>query len=87
MSSSEAIKLPDHLRDAAEARAVEAGFKSVHDYVCALVQADLGEELDAETEAKLLEGLATPAREWTRADIDARIRQFEERLARESGRS
>jgi hypothetical protein len=80
------ISIPDQLKDTAESRAREAGFDSLSDYLCALLMAEAGEPLDAETEAKLLEGLASPAREITRADWEEKMRQVERRLSAAQGR-
>ena len=66
------ITLPDELKDELERKAHAAGFTTVADYVCWLVQqpedadaeltpADLGYANQDELEAKLLASLASPA--------------------------
>lgn len=65
------ITLPDELRDELERKAHRAGFATVDEYVCWLVQdpkpegeevtpEDLGFANEAEMEAKLLAALASP---------------------------
>ena len=81
------LTLPEDMSERLRERASAAGHENVDDFVRAMLmeeleyERDIGEELDPETEAKLLEGLNTPAREWTRADIDERIRRYKERHA------
>lgn len=70
------IDLPDPLRAAAEARAVEAGFGTVDAYVASLIEADQAVRISAELEAELLAGLSGPARELTAADWDEKRRRL-----------
>jgi plasmid stability protein len=89
------LELPDDIRARLEARAAEAGFKSVEEHVAALIRADL----DADTredqdygapedlkirsaedlDAKLIQGMNSPAREMTEADWDEMERRLIER--------
>ena len=88
------IEIPEHLRAKAEARAAESGHASVEQYVQALVRSDLEGAVEDEDfgapdgltvrsrgdlEAKLLEGLDSPASEMTGADWDAIRRKITER--------
>jgi hypothetical protein len=82
------LSLPEDLKSLAEARAAESGHASLEDYVEALIRADTMTETEAgapsevtvrtreELEAKLLEGLQSPAAEMTPADWQEMRRQF-----------
>jgi hypothetical protein len=60
------LNLPEHLKAAAESRAVEAGYKSVDDYVASLIEADELAPISDATEAELLRSLESgPAVELT----------------------
>jgi len=73
------LELPDELSDRLGARAVEEGYGSVEAYVAGLIRDDV-EEVDfgvpdhlrvrsaSDLEAKLMEGLASPASEMTDGD-------------------
>jgi plasmid stability protein len=89
------LEVPEDIRSKLEARAAQAGRKSVEEHVAALIRADLDseehEDIDygapehlkvrtaEELEAKLIEGMASPAREMTAADWDEMERRFIER--------
>lgn len=74
------LTVSDNFKAAAEARAADEGFASVEAYLEALLEADARagasapEQLSASTReqavALVREGLASPAREMTQADLD-----------------
>ena len=72
------LNLPEHLKAAAEARAVAAGYESVDDYIASLIEADEVAPISDAMEAELLRGLASgPAVEITPqfiSDLRARAR-------------
>jgi hypothetical protein len=74
------ITLPEDVKASAEARARLAGYSDLSEYLAALLRTAPGVPIDAETEAKLLEGLDSAGRLVTRADWDEKIRRFEERM-------
>jgi hypothetical protein len=51
------LELPDALKQAAEARAIEGGYDSVDGYIASLIEADEVAPISSETEAELLKGL------------------------------
>jgi antitoxin ParD1/3/4 len=51
------INLDDSVQHLAEERAVEAGYKSIDEYLSSLIVNDAEQELDPETERQLLEGM------------------------------
>jgi hypothetical protein len=78
------ITIPDELKDRAEARAAEAGYASVDEYVAAVLRADADnrgtagapDHLNVRSREQLVslvrEGLASPAQLMTPADFDRR---------------
>jgi plasmid stability protein len=85
------LDLTDELRTRLQARAAETGHKSIEEHVAALIRADVDsndqdygapEHLMASNEnleAKLNEGLASPASEMSPADWDDMRRRFLQR--------
>ena len=71
------IPLPEDLKPLAESQATQGGYTTVSEYIRALILADAA--VDADTEAELLKGLASPAREVTAADWAEKRRRFEQR--------
>jgi hypothetical protein len=61
------ITLPEDLQRMAHTRASSIGYKTVADYVGALILADAGEPISAELEEHLLKALKTPSIEVTPA--------------------
>ena len=92
--------LPDDVASRLKDRAAESGHPNPEDYVEALIRADLEvdeeHEVDGprhlsvgsrqELEAKLVEGLESPASEITAADWAEMRRRFAERQAGRGGR-
>lgn len=72
------LNLPEHLKTAAEERAVAAGYGSVDNYIASLIEADEIAPISDATEAELLKGLDSgPAVEITPqfiADLKRRVR-------------
>ena len=61
------LKLPDHLKAAAETQAAAAGCRSVDDYIASLIEADELPSISGELEAQLLAGIDSgPAIDITR---------------------
>jgi len=87
------LDLPEELQSKLKARAEESGHASVEEHIAALIRADIDEPTgdqapdsvavrsDADLEAKLLEGLQSPASEMTSRDWDEMRQRF---LARHS---
>jgi plasmid stability protein len=84
------LDLPDELRSKLQARAAETGHGSIEEHVAALIRADVTADKDygapghllgsrENLEAKLNEGLASPASEMTVADWDDMRRRFLQR--------
>jgi len=73
------IPLPEDLKPLAESQATQGGYTTVSEYIRALILADADAAVDADTEAELLKGLASPAREVTAADWAEKRRRFEQR--------
>jgi hypothetical protein len=65
------ISLPQDLKELAEAEAARAG-NSLDEYVARLILSQADRSIDAETEAELLKGLRSPAREFSAAEFEAR---------------
>jgi antitoxin ParD1/3/4 len=81
------ISLPETLRNFVEERVAEGTFASASDYVRALIRDDRSRRAQANLEAKLLEGLASPLEEatddyWKRLEADARARISKRKRAR-----
>ncbi|MDB5323007.1 MAG: Addiction module antitoxin [Phycisphaerales bacterium] len=92
------LDLPDDLRSKLQVRADETGHGSIEEHIAALIRADVGQSNLANEdhgapehltirsrenlEAKLVEGLQSPAAEMTPADWDDMRRRF---LDRHSG--
>ena len=85
------LDLPDDLQSKLKVRAEESGHASVEEHIAALIRADLDEPTagkapdsvtvrsDADLEAKLLEGLQSPASEMTPRDWDEMRKRFLDR--------
>lgn len=65
------ISLPQDVKELAEAEAARSGH-SLDEYVARLILSQVDQPIDAETEAALLKGLNSPAREFSPADFQAR---------------
>lgn len=70
------VNLSDKLEAVAHARAAERGYASVDEYLAELIEADGAVAVSERLEAEILAGLASPAREMTRADWDEMRRRF-----------
>jgi antitoxin ParD1/3/4 len=73
------ISLPETLREYVDERVAEGSFANASDYVRSLIREDRKRRAQANLEAKLLEGLASPLEEasdeyWERLEADARKR-------------
>jgi antitoxin ParD1/3/4 len=68
MMSTVELKLPDSLKEFLEGEVAAKGYKSASQYLAALLRALQRRRAWDNLEALALEGLATPAREMTRAD-------------------
>ncbi|HYE17572.1 MAG TPA: hypothetical protein VEA69_03955 [Tepidisphaeraceae bacterium] len=79
------VSLPENIKATAEARARAAGFSDLGAYFAALIESGAGQPIDAATEAALVEGLAQPGREYTRAMWDEKVRRFEQRMRERGG--
>jgi antitoxin ParD1/3/4 len=83
------LDLPEDLRSKLQARANETGHASIEEHVAALIRADLQADYGApdplkvrsqdDLEARLLEGLQSPASEMTDADWDDMRQRFQAR--------
>jgi hypothetical protein len=51
------LNLPEGVKAQAEAQATAAGYTSLDQYICSLIQGDESEAVDGELEAELLRGL------------------------------
>lgn len=92
------LELPEDIRSKLEIRAAESGRKTVEEHVAALIQADLQRKADRDEdygapddlnvrsaedlEAKLVQGMNSPAREMTEAGWDEMERRLIERHSR-----
>ena len=79
------ISLPEDVKATAEARARDAGYPSLSEYISAWLRTSAGVPVDEDTEAKLMEGVNSPGRLVTRADWDEKIQRFEERMRAKGG--
>jgi hypothetical protein len=87
------LDLPEELQSKLKARAEESGHASVEEHIAALIRADIDTDestgdktpnsvtvrSDADLEAKLLEGLQSPASEMTSHDWDEMRKRFLDR--------
>jgi hypothetical protein len=73
------LNLPEGLQAAAKARAIQAGYGTVDNYIASLIEADETAPISDAMEAELLKGIASgPAVEITAtflADLKRRARQ------------
>lgn len=65
------ISLPDEMKAFVEAQMAQEGFASASEYLRALIREAQKRQARQELEAKLLEGLQSPASEMTDADWSA----------------
>jgi hypothetical protein len=77
------LTVPDDLLRRAKARLDKHGNsdKDVQEYLLSVLESltTEGEPIDADTEAKLLEGLKSPAREMTEADWATKLDRYDAR--------
>lgn len=78
------VSIPEALRAYIDERVAEGGYANVSDYIRALIRDDRAKQAKASLEAKLLEGLASPAEEatedyWRRLEAEARSRASKHR--------
>jgi hypothetical protein len=71
------ISLPPDVKEMAEAEAARSGH-SLDEYVARLILSQADRPIDPATEAELLKGLESPAREFSAADFEARKRKLGE---------
>jgi hypothetical protein len=74
--------LPQDVKDLAEAEAARSGH-SLDEYVARLILSQADRPIDLETEAALLKGLDSPAREFSQPDWQARKQRLAERQSGE----
>lgn len=65
------ISLPESLKQFVDRHIARGGYSSVSEYVRELIRADEKRKAEAELEAELLKGLASPENELTRMDWNA----------------
>lgn len=72
------ISLPEEMKAFIEAQTAQEGHASASDYLRSLVREAQKRRARQELDAKLLEGLQSPAGEMTRADWDALRKRIDE---------
>ena len=75
------VLLPDTMKRYIEERVSEGGYSTTSEYVRDLIREDQKRRAEERLEALLLEGLASPASEWTKEDVDHIKKTVRERLA------
>jgi antitoxin ParD1/3/4 len=75
------ISLPDQMKRYIEARISEGGYNTTSEYFRDLVREDQKRQAEERLETLLLQGLESPAREWTKEDVDHIKNSVRERLA------
>jgi hypothetical protein len=69
------LNLPDRLKSAAESRAVEAGYRSIDDYIASLIEADEVAPISDSMEAELLRGLSSGPSEEINSEFISKLRE------------
>ena len=75
------ISLPDQMKQYIESRVDEGGFQTTSEYFRDLVREDQKRQAEARLESLLLQGMESPATEWTPEDADHVRKAVRERLA------
>ncbi len=76
------VSLPEPLRRFIEAEVARGGYSTASEYIRELVREEQRRKAQDELDAKLLDGLKSPARVWTKAEREALRERIERRLAR-----
>ena len=75
------ISLPEPLRQFVDRQVASGRYSSASEYVRELIREDEQRRAAERLEALLLQGLASPAGDWTQEDIDHIKKAVRERLA------
>jgi antitoxin ParD1/3/4 len=81
------ISLPEEMKAFIESQMAEEGYASASEYLRALIREMQKRKAKQALEAKLLEGLQSPAVEMTREDWDSIEQEARARFDREQARS
>lgn len=81
------ISLPEEMKAFIESQMALEGYASASEYLRGLIREEQRRRAKQALEAKLLEGLQSPASEMTDADWDGIEREAKERVAREQAAS
>jgi antitoxin ParD1/3/4 len=79
------VSLPEPLRKFVEAEVSRGGYSTASEYVRELIREDQRRKANDALESKLLEGLNSPTRVWSKAARTALRKRIEQRLSKRKG--